>query len=418
MKILSFMIIALVATLILNLPTQSYADSQLDTLLRIAIQARDNLSINISQITNIPSDISQTFKQGSDETDALATAVEQQDVSSAKQHFLTAMQFFKDTNDKINTLNATSLNDQQRSKILELQSEISRLKMIGQRLKDIATSNDVEVDFTQFDQSIQNAKQNLDAGNIDAVSVEIQKVNQFISVTHHYLATIAQERTSDRAKDFTEKQIERLNITSLNETSSNVTTQATTSVKITSNETQSTPQTPQEMVTQLRKLISEGKVNEAITVLKSLQAYQQGQLKQSTKELSQQNPANNSSNQNTTEKLIPSNSVKINSTVSNQINSAISDENINSTMPNSVEIHHNEIAVEKTNKTTTNSAISDQPVNSSDNNSDKSQKPITPSSLDSNNDEKLKKNSNVEQNSDKKQSEKNQDHPQSKKNRK
>ena len=143
MKIPSIVMIALVSTLILNLPMQSYADPQLDTLLRIATQARDNLSINLSQLTNIPSDVSDLYKQGSDETDSLKQAVQQQDINSAKQHFLSAMQFFKTTNDKINSLNATSLNDQQRTQILALQDEIDSAQKTGQRLKDIAMSNNV-----------------------------------------------------------------------------------------------------------------------------------------------------------------------------------------------------------------------------------------------------------------------------------
>src|SRR5574338_585930 len=225
MKTVAFVMLALVGTLILNLPMQSYADPQLDTLLRIATQARDNLSINLSQLTNIPSEISNSYKKGSDETGALQQAVQQQDVSSAKQHFLAAMQFFKITNDKINSLNATAPNDQQQTQILTLQDEIVNTEKTGQRLRDIAIANNVDANFTEFDQLIQQSKQDLANSNVDAVTKDIQNVNQVVSDIHHYLATVAQQRTSDRAKDFTEKQIEKLNNESIS-TSSNVTSQA------------------------------------------------------------------------------------------------------------------------------------------------------------------------------------------------
>src|SRR5690349_16422994 len=123
MKVLAIILVAMVGTLVINGPIQSYADPQLDTLLMIATQAKNNLSINISQISIVPANISQLFKQGSDETDALSKAVNQQNVTSARQHFLFAMKFFKETNDEINSLNTTVSNDQQRADIIQLQSE-------------------------------------------------------------------------------------------------------------------------------------------------------------------------------------------------------------------------------------------------------------------------------------------------------
>src|SRR5574337_633285 len=113
MKIFPIILLALVGTLILNGPIQSYADPQLDALLQIAIKARDNLRMNISQINNVPDDITTLFKQGSDETDALSKAIDKQDIVSARQHFLSAMKFFKTTNDKISSLNVTHDNNTQ-----------------------------------------------------------------------------------------------------------------------------------------------------------------------------------------------------------------------------------------------------------------------------------------------------------------
>src|SRR2546426_11073036 len=268
MKMLSFALIALVGTMMLNIPMQSFADPQLDTLLRIATQARDNLSITISQINNVPDEIAKLYNQGSAETDNLAKAVDQHDDTSAKQHFLSAMQFFKTTNDKINSLNATVSTDQQRADLLRLQSEITRMDNIGKRLKTISINNHVDIDFTTLDQFLQTARQDLDAGNIEDASKAIQSANRFVVDAHHSLATVAKQRTSDRAKDFTEKQIERFNnqnITSITPLPPAASIQ---------NNTNATQENPQEMVSKLRKLVSEGKVDEAINVIKSLEAYQ------------------------------------------------------------------------------------------------------------------------------------------------
>ena len=299
MKMLSFALIALVGTMILNIPIQSFADPQLDTLLRIATQARDNLSITISQINNVPDEIAKLYNQGSAETDNLAKAVDQHDDTSAKQHFLSAMQFFKTTNDKINSLNATTSTDQQRADLLRLQSEITRMDNIGKRLKTIAINNHVDIDFTTLDQFLQTARQDLDAGNIEDASKAIQSANRFVVDAHHSLATVAKQRTSDRAKDFTEKQIERFN-------NQNITSITPLPAAPIQNNTNATQENPQEMVSKLRKLVSEGKVDEAINVIKSLEAYQ--------KEKTNEGPAQSSDK---TSGNVTNNATEVNSPVTN-----------------------------------------------------------------------------------------------------
>ena len=274
MKILTIFVAALVITLIMNGPIQSYADPQLDTLVNIATHARNNLNLSISKISNVPNDIVSLYKKGSDETDALTVAVNAQNMASAKQHFLAAMNLFKATNDKINSLNATETNDSQRVAVIQLQSEITRLEKVAQTLQTIAITNHLDLNLTQFNTSLKNAKQDLDAGKITEASQLLATANQLIIDAHHSLSEIAQQRTVDRAKDFTVKQIERFDkIQDLNVTqntirsSSNITASKTVS-NLTSTEN------PGQMISKLRKLVSEGNVDEALKVIKSLDAYQ------------------------------------------------------------------------------------------------------------------------------------------------
>ncbi|MDE1812099.1 MAG: hypothetical protein KGH86_02570 [Thaumarchaeota archaeon] len=201
MKSLTIFIAALVVTLILNGPIQSYADPQLDTLVSIATQAQNNLNISISQIPNVPNDIVSLYDQGSNETNALTKAVNAQDIASAKQHFLAAMNFFKITNDKINSLNETETNDQQHVDVIQLQSEITRLEKFDQTLQSIAITNHIDFNFTQSDQLIKQAKQDLDTGKINETSQLIISVNQFLNNAHDSLAEVAKQRASDKAKD-------------------------------------------------------------------------------------------------------------------------------------------------------------------------------------------------------------------------
>ncbi|MGI0072648.1 MAG: hypothetical protein ACREA3_02405 [Nitrosotalea sp.] len=302
MRALSFILMALVGTMVLGLPLQSYADPQLDILLNIATQARDNLGLTISQTNNVSDEINQLYKQGSDETDQLAKAVSQQDVESAKQHFLAAMKFFKETSDKINSLNATASNDQQKVEITQLRSEIVRLNNMENLLKTIATKNNIEVDFTKFDGLIQTAQQDLESGNVNDAITLIKNANDFLVETHNSLTTIAKERISARAKDFTERQIERFSkMSGFNATSSTIpppisptspenttgnnasSTTISPSSTVQNNVNVAIGQNPEEMLAELKKLVSEGKVNEALKVIKMIEQYQNEKSRMSEK---------------------------------------------------------------------------------------------------------------------------------------
>lgn len=274
MKVLAIILLALVGTFVINGPIQSYADPQLDVLLKIATQARDNLKMNISQINNVPDEITRLFKQGSDETDALSNAINKNDIVSARQHFLSAMNFFKATNNKINSLSTTQVNNQQQTQELQLQSEITRIAKIGETLKTIAITNHVSFDFTQFDQLIQKAKQDLDNGNIEEASKSIAEANSIVTDAHHAITEVANQNNANRAKDFTEKQIEKLDKTVSMSTqnslpqSPKISTMTKTSSNLTSNENQ------RDVVANLKKLAAEGKVDEALKVIKSFKAHQ------------------------------------------------------------------------------------------------------------------------------------------------
>ena len=292
MKSLTILVAALVVTLVLNGPIQSFADPQLDTLVNIATQARSNLNISISQIPNASSEIISLYQQGSNETDALTAAANAQDVASAKQHFLAAMNFFKSTNDKINSFNATETNDEQRIDVMQLQSEITRLEKIAETLQTIAITNHVDFNFTQFNTSLTVAKQDLDAGKINEASQSLDTANQLISDAHHSISEAAQQRTTDRAKDFAENQIERFDKISDLNTTQNVTTLSSNVTVSTTGSNQTSVENPGEMVAKLRKLVAEGNVDEALKVIKSLDAYQKETEKNNDNQVESQSQTN------------------------------------------------------------------------------------------------------------------------------
>jgi len=282
MKPLSFLLFALVFGILLANVTQSFADPQLDSLLRIATQARDNIDIQLSQIQNVPEDITSLYQQGSSETDALAQSVAQGDFDSSKQHFLAAMKIFKEVNDKISSLSPT--NEQSASQdTSRLKSEISRVQNIGESLQRIAIRNNVDINFTKFNELIQTTNQDLDGGNLDEVNKALQTANQFLLDVHHQLADVAKQRLSDRAKHFTEKEVERfdkLTQPAVNAIQPPNATQPLNPIQP-PNATQPLnpiqPPNVHEMVAELKQLVSEGKIDQAIQMIKAIEAAENGQ---------------------------------------------------------------------------------------------------------------------------------------------
>src|SRR5438309_3766688 len=263
MKPLAFVLLGLVGSLILaNLPAQSYADSNLDTLLRIATQARDNTKIQLTQLPSVPDEINQLYIQGSKETGALAQSVSQEDQTSSKTHFLSAMKIFKEINDNISSITPAATSQQPQIDTSQFKDQINRMQNLGDRLKTIAVTNNVEIDFTKFDVLMQDARQSLDAGNADQVNKDLGNANQILLDVHHILADAATKKTSDRAKDFTQKEIEKL---SQEPNSVQNVTQSPSSPSGTTNATQR--ENLPDMIVQLKQLVSEGKIDEALKLI-------------------------------------------------------------------------------------------------------------------------------------------------------
>ncbi len=338
MKPLAFILLVLVGSLILtNLPPPSYADPNLDTLLRIATQARDNINIQLSQLPTVPDEINQLYKQGSEETDALAQSVSQEDQDSAKQHFLSAMKIFKTINDKISSLTPATSEQPSQIDTVQLKGEINRMQKLGDRLKTIATKNNVEIDFTKFDGLIQDATQNLDAGNADQVNKDLGTANQFLLDAHHILADAAIKKTSDRARNFTEKQIERFSQVKEASTLQNVTRPypLPTPVPVITNTNQT--ENTHDMIVKLRQLVSEGKIDDALKLIKLIEALQSQEIRPQvpTTETPNATQPTNANNVNTPKTPNQVNSTTIpkqeSQTIPNQVNSTTVPHQENST---------------------------------------------------------------------------------------
>ena len=293
------------------------------------------------------------------------------------------MNFFKITNDEINSLNATEVNDQEHVDIIQLQSEITRLEKIAETLQTIAITNHADFNFTQLDTSIQNAKQDLDADKIEDASKSIDSANQLIVDAHQSLSEVAQQTTTNRAKDFTEKQIERFDKIDEHNATENVMTQISNVTVSKTNSNLTSIENPGEMIAKLRKLVSEGNVDEALKVIKSLDAYQKGTLANNENQTESQSQTsvdiqNNTETSSITPSQNPSNVTTTNPPITNTLNTTTASPiRMNSSHDQSPTPSQNPSNVTTTNPPITNTlnTTTASPIKTNSSNNENSSKP-------------------------------------------
>jgi len=201
MKPLAFVLLVLVGSMILtSVPSQIYADPQLNSLLRIANQAQDNIKIRLSQLPSIPDEIAKLYGLGSVETDALAQSAAQDDISSSRQHFLSAMKIFRAISDMLNRSVPEQPRpepEQPRPDLERPRKAIDRIENTGNKLKTVVAQKNLNVDFAEFDRLIQNARENLEAGNIDEVYKTLELAKQLMLEITKLLKKPAQNLTTN-----------------------------------------------------------------------------------------------------------------------------------------------------------------------------------------------------------------------------
>ena len=101
-KIFVFFLLFLVGSMgFVAAPNTVHADSQLDILVQIAQNTKEHIKTDIDRLGSVSQEVNDMYNEGVTKTDLLLQAVENEDVASARQHFISAMIAFKQTSLKI-----------------------------------------------------------------------------------------------------------------------------------------------------------------------------------------------------------------------------------------------------------------------------------------------------------------------------
>ncbi|MDX1533079.1 MAG: hypothetical protein R3230_02610 [Nitrosopumilaceae archaeon] len=202
----------LVSTMMLgSLPNDAEARTEYDTILRIATQAHNEIKIQLDRTDRISDEVKLLFKEGSQELDALKQAIRAEKPEAAKRHFLTAMDIFKKISYMISDRpTAESANVDRVADRPDLKSALERTEKYFINLKNIARTHGADVDFSQLHDLFSLAKQQIREGSYDDAQKSINQIHRLIVDINSKLREAAQQKSTDRAKAFAQKYLDRL----------------------------------------------------------------------------------------------------------------------------------------------------------------------------------------------------------------
>ena len=208
-KPLVFFLLFLVASMgFVTIPNTVHADSQLDILIKITQNTKEHIKNDIDKLSNISQEVYDFYDEGAKETVLLTQAAENEDVKSAKQHFISAMIAFKHASLAISEnesqkTSQTIISDQSQT-IKKYEDNIKKLQLVSTKLN-------ADIDFVQIDQLLVLAKANYAKGNLEQTKDVLSKIASEGKQIQKLLYEISEQNRIHKAKQFVQKHTERIN---------------------------------------------------------------------------------------------------------------------------------------------------------------------------------------------------------------
>ena len=211
-KIAFLSVLLLVSTMMLgSLPGDAEARTEYDTILRIATQAHEEIKIQLNRSDSVPADVERMFKEGTSELDKLKEAIRNENPEAAKRHFLSAMDIFKKISHMASDRPSVEAAMTDAAPVRpDLKSALERIEKYFTNLKNIARTHDANVDFSELSELFNLTKQQIREGSYDDAQKSIDKINRLIADIKSKLREASQEKASDRAKQFAQQYLDRL----------------------------------------------------------------------------------------------------------------------------------------------------------------------------------------------------------------
>ena len=201
-------IFAIGGLLFANIPTPGNATSNLDYMLVIAENAKKYCKSEIEARENIDPEILELYLQSISEIDKLTSAINANDVKSAREHFVLSMQNMRQISLMINEIEI----DEAQRFVAERNPVLDRYEINIQKLKSISTKLGAIINFEEIDKLMESAKESHKRGDSEKTKNLINEIAKQGNATYQVLKSINEENKIIRAKALAEKHIQQINI--------------------------------------------------------------------------------------------------------------------------------------------------------------------------------------------------------------
>ena len=254
-KITSFVLLILVSSMILGgITNTAQAQTDPSILLKIAKQAQKQLENQINQDSSDKT--KQLFKDGAQQIKALEESLRNNEIDLAKQHFLSAMRIFKEVSQQL------SINQSSKVEMATLKAtaedpstDLLRMQNYVNNLKTIAKKYNTSVDFSELDSLFVTAKKQIIDKQFDDALQTISKIKQITVNFNNEIREYASQQEQSRAKEYAQKYLEQLDRLIENAKNQGLSEDIIQKLE-TARENLSSATDPQEIIKQVKKIIS------------------------------------------------------------------------------------------------------------------------------------------------------------------
>jgi len=210
-SVTSFALLILVASMAFGgITNNAYADDS--AILKIAKRTQEQISNQISDDSS--DEIKRLFEKGTQQVESLEKSLRGDDTSAAKEHFLSAMKIFKEISRHLTTsISDVSSQDEDssvRDTVKNPSNDLQRLQSYLNNLKTIAKKHDASIDFSELDELVIKARQQISDHQFAQALDTIHEIKETIVDVNKELREKASKQESQRAKVYAQKYLEQL----------------------------------------------------------------------------------------------------------------------------------------------------------------------------------------------------------------
>ncbi len=203
-----YVMVMLAATLALGgMTSNAFAEEQPHILVKIAERAQNQIQNQISEDSS--EDIKLLFEKGNNEVNALKESLDNEDMESAKQHFLSSMKIFSEISRQLTSQPNTEASPSQ-SQYENPSNDLLRMHGYVNNLKSISSNQNAEIDFSLLDELFIEARNHISNKQFKEASQTIHEIKNTILEINEELRQKSSQQQENRAQSFAEKYLKQL----------------------------------------------------------------------------------------------------------------------------------------------------------------------------------------------------------------